>query len=314
MVARFGTSHIHRGAPKLALRISNSRPSHPFDTTDSGVRDEVSVSGVWRRRDEASIRNEIGRQYACSENIDIQIGRVMAKLKELGQLDNTYVIYTADHGMSIGRHGLMGKQNLYQHTWRVPFIVAGPGIQAGQRLEGNIYLLDVLTTLCDLAGFSAPDTSEGTSFKPVLEGKQNQVRDVVYGAYCGGSKPGIRCVKQGDWKLTECESPDRKVIETQLFNLAENPGELIEQHRSASVVSLVQSTPKTNQTNLANDPKYAAKLSEMRSILLAEMRRLDDPFRFSNQPEDGLPAVPKPASRRAKEKAKSGDGKKVNQE
>jgi len=53
---------------------------------------------------------------------------------------------------------------------------------------------------------------------------------------------------------------------------------------------------------------------EMRSILLAEMRRLDDPFRFSNQPEDGLPAVPKPASRPAKEKAKSGDGKKVNQE
>jgi len=320
LLAKYGaTNHtdpdhppsLHSQQPRLP---TNYLTSHPFDTTDSGVRDEVSVSGVWRRRDEASIRNEIGRQYACSENIDIQIGRVMAKLKELGQLDNTYVIYTADHGMSIGRHGLMGKQNLYQHTWRVPFIVAGPGIQAGQRLEGNIYLLDVLTTLCDLAGFSAPDTSEGTSFKPVLEGKQNQVRDVVYGAYCGGSKPGIRCVKQGDWKLTEYESPDRKVIETQLFNLSENPGELIEQHRSASVVSLVQSTPKTNQTNLANDPKYAAKLSEMRSILLAEMRRLDDPFRFSNQPEDGLPAVPKPASRRAKEKAKSGDGKKVNQE
>jgi choline-sulfatase len=135
------------------------------------VRDEVAVSGVWKRRDEASIRNEIGRQYACSENIDIQIGACLKKLEETGELDNTYIIYTADHGMSIGRHGLMGKQNLYQHTWRVPFIVKGPGIKAGSRVEGNIYLLDVLATLCDLAGVAAPKSNEGTSFKPVLKAR-----------------------------------------------------------------------------------------------------------------------------------------------
>lgn len=66
------------------------------------------------------------------------------------------MIYTADHGMAIDRHGLQGKQNLYEHTWRVPFIVKGPGIEANTRAQGNIYLMDVLATLCDLAQVEAP--------------------------------------------------------------------------------------------------------------------------------------------------------------
>ena len=84
------------------------------------MRDEVGVKGVWKNRDERTIRNEMGREFACSENIDIQVGRVLKKLEEMGELDNTYVVYTADHGMAIGRHGLQGKQNLYDHTWRIP--------------------------------------------------------------------------------------------------------------------------------------------------------------------------------------------------
>ena len=153
LLAKYGaTNHTDKDNPPSLHTLQPPLPAnylekHPFDTTDSGVRDEVAVSGVWMRRDEASIRNEIGRQYACSDNIDIQIGRVLKQLEADGELDNTYIIYTADHGMSIGRHGLMGKQNLYQHTWRVPFIVKGPGIAAGTRVEGNIYLLDVLATL-----------------------------------------------------------------------------------------------------------------------------------------------------------------------
>ncbi|HRH97949.1 MAG TPA: sulfatase-like hydrolase/transferase, partial [Prosthecobacter sp.] len=149
---------LHTLQPPLP---ANYLKAHPFDMTHADVRDEVAVSGVWKRRDEASIRNEIGRQYACSENIDIQIGRVLKQLEADGELDNTYIFYTADHGMSIGRHGLMGKQNLYQHTWRVPFIVKGPGIASGTRVEGNIYLLDILATLCDLADVAAPESNEG---------------------------------------------------------------------------------------------------------------------------------------------------------
>lgn len=312
LLAKYGaTNHTDRDSlpprhPKQPRLPANYLPVHPFETTDSAVRDEVAVSGVWKRRDEASIRNEIGRQFACSENIDQQIGRVLAKLEALGELDNTYVIYTADHGMSIGRHGLMGKQNLYQHTWRVPFLVAGPGIAPGSRVDGNIYLLDVLATLCDLAGIPAPPTNEGLSFRPVLEGRKKTVRDVLYGVYSGGGKPGIRCVKQGDWKLIEYESPDRQTRETQLFHLADNPDELLAEHRAADTVALVGSSPGEWQTNLARDPQYAAQLAELRARLLAEMRRLDDPHRLSNQPHDDPPPVAppaKPGKGKAKKKA-----------
>ncbi len=179
---------------------------------------------------------------------------LLDELQRLGELDNTYVIYTADHGMSIGRHGLMGKQNLYQHTWRVPLIVAGPGIPGGRRVEGNVYLLDLLATLCDLAGIPAPATNEGLSFKPVLTGEKPVIREVLYGAYSGGSKPGIRCVKQGDWKLIEYEAPDRGVRETQLFNLRDNPLELLAEHDAAAVVQETGSQPNPNHRNLAGDP------------------------------------------------------------
>lgn len=276
------TPSLHSLQPALPV---NYLSKHPFDNTHADVRDEVEVSGVWRHRDEASIRNELGREYACDENIDIQIGRVLKKLEDMGELDNTYIVYTADHGIAIGRHGLTGKQNLYQHTWRVPFIVKGPGIKPGSRAQGNIYLLDILATLCDLAGVTPPETNEGTSFKPVLEGQKKVIRDVLYGAYAGGSKPGMRCVKQGDWKLIQYEAPDRKVEETQLFNLAENPDEFLPEHGRTGPML----------TNLAKNPAYAAKLKEMQDLLLAEMRRLDDPWRFSNQPDDNLPEPPKPA-------------------
>ncbi len=270
-------------APKLPL---NWLPKHPFHHGHPGLRDEVSVGGVWERRDKVTIRNEIGRQLACSENIDQQVGRVLKKLKAMGELDNTYIIYTADHGMAIGRHGLQGKQNLYEHTWRVPLFVKGPGIKAGSRVTGNVYLLDTLSTLCDLAGIAIPATSQGRSFKPVLMGKQDTIRDVLYGAYCGGTKPGMRSVRKGDWKLIKYDVMDGKVRQTQLFNLRENPHEYIVENHDSKVKAQSEAKPRPGQLNLADDPRHAGKLKEMEILLHSEMKRLGDPHRLWDQPKD----------------------------
>lgn len=294
LLAKYGAvNHTNQSAPPPANPNQpklppNYLPAHPFHHGHPGLRDEVAVSGVWERRDEQTIRNELGREFACSENIDLQIGRVLAKLDSMGELDNTYVVYTADHGMAIGRHGLQGKQNLYQHTWRVPLIVQGPGIQPGARVDGNTYLLDVLATLCDLAGIDPPQSNEGTSFKPVLMGQKKTIREVIFGVYNGGTKPGMRAVKQGDWKLIKHDVLNGAVRQTQLFNLKENPNEFLAEHHAPEVTVLTGVIPAPHQVNLAGNPKYADKLAEMETLLLQEMRRLNDPWRLWDQPSDGL--------------------------
>lgn len=270
--------------PKLPALPVNYLPAHPFPHGHPQLRDEVAVPGVWENRDPRTIRNELGREMACSENIDRQIETVLAKLAQMGELENTYIIYTADHGIAIGRHGLQGKQNLYEHTWRVPFIVKGPGIEPGTRAQGNLYLLDVLPTLCDLAGIDTPTTVEGKSAKPVLEGRSETLREVLYGVYCGGTKPGMRSVKKGDWKLIKYDVLAGSVRETQLFNLAENPDELVAEHKS----------PNPKHRDLAEDPAFADKLAEMEALLLNEMRRLDDPYRLWNQPQEEARSVVQP--------------------
>ncbi len=291
LLKKYGaTNHTDRQSlppahPDQPALPENYLPAHPFHHGHPNLRDEVAVSGVWRNRDERTIRNELGREFACSENIDIQIDRVLKKLDAMGELENTYVFYTSDHGMAIGRHGLQGKQNLYEHTWKVPFIVKGPEIAPGSRAVGNIYLYDVLATLCDLAGIDAPPTNEGISFRNVLFGQQATVRETLYGVYCGGTKPGMRCVKKGRWKLIKYDLLDGQVRKTQLFNLAENPSEFLIQHHAPEVVALTGVQPTSNQLNLASDPRFKAELVEMESLLLSEMQRLNDPYRLWDQPE-----------------------------
>ncbi|TWT60295.1 sulfatase-like hydrolase/transferase [Rubinisphaera italica] len=261
----------------------NYLPEHPFHHGHPNLRDEVAVSGVWKRRDPLTIRNELGREFACSENIDQQIDRVLKKLEAMGELENTYIVYTSDHGMAIGRHGLQGKQNLYEHTWRVPYIVKGPGLPAGKRVQGNIYLLDTLATLCDFAGITPPESNEGISFRKVLEGQESTVRDTLFGVYCGGTKPGMRSVRKGDWKLIKYDVLDGTVRETQLINLKENPHEFLQEHHSQKLQELTGAKPEEHQINLADDPKYAKKLAEMEALLAKEMQRLDDPYRLWDQ-------------------------------
>ncbi|WP_319501883.1 sulfatase-like hydrolase/transferase [uncultured Draconibacterium sp.] len=279
LLAKYGaTNHTDKETlppsnPKQPEVPENYLFEHPFFHGHPELRDEERVPGVWKNRDEQTIRNEQGREFACSENIDIQIGKVLEKLEEMGELDNTYIVYTADHGIAIGRHGLMGKQNLYEHCWRVPFIVNGPGIEAGTRVEGNVYLLDVLPTLCELAGIAQPETVQGKSFKPVLEGKESTIRDVMYGVYAGGTKPGMRSVRKGDWKLIKYDMMDGAVRETQLFNLAKNPYEFLPEHGKTAEM----------ETDLAENPKYADKLAEMEALLLQQMEENNDPYRLWNQ-------------------------------
>ena len=98
-------------------------------------------------------------------------------------------------------------------------------------------------------------------------------------------------VKKGDWKLIKYEVEKTGIKHTQLFNLNDNPQEFMKEHHVPAVMALTGAKPGPGQINLASHPKYANKLKEMESVLLSEMRRHDDPYRFWNQPDDGLPVA-----------------------
>jgi choline-sulfatase len=104
----------------------------------------------------------------------------------------------------------------------------------------------------------------------------------------------MRCVKQGDWKLIKYDVMDGEIRETQLFNLAQNPHEFIAEHNKGDA----------RLTDLAENPEHATKLAEMEALLLAEMRRLDDPYRLWNQPDDGLEPPTEAKPRRKKTPAR----------
>ena len=133
--------------------------------------------------------------------------------------------------------------------------------------------MDILPTLCDLAGIDIPADVDGLSFNAVLKGEKESVRDVMYGVYCGGTKPGMRCVKKGDWKLIKYDVMDGAVRETQLFNISNNPNEYLAEHNKTGEM----------EQNLANNPKYAKKLQEMEDLLLQQMVQNNDPYRLWDQ-------------------------------
>ncbi len=93
--------------------------------SSSGIRDEM-LAPFPRTRDAVRLHRQ--EYYAHSTYMDAQIARILEALDRSGKAANTYVISTADHGLAVGEHGLMGKQNLYEHSVRMPYVIAGPGI------------------------------------------------------------------------------------------------------------------------------------------------------------------------------------------
>jgi len=219
-------------------------PVHPFDNGEMTVRDEKLAP--WPRTPEV-IRRHLADYYACITCLDHHFGRIVDSLKELGQLDNTIIIFAGDNGLSLGEHGLMGKQNLYEFGgMHVPLVIAGPGIQHG-RSDAFVYLFDLFPTLCQLARVPVPGAVEGKGFAPILAGKPFQGRDVMFTAY----KNVQRGLRDDRWKLIRYPQINR----TQLFDLQNDPREL---------------------NDLAADPTRAAKINELMDRLAAIQRQWSD--------------------------------------
>ena len=228
---------------KLALPKS-FLPQHPFNNGELTIRDEKLAP--WPRTPEA-IRRHTADYYAMISHLDAQVGRILKALDESGKAKNTLIVFTSDHGLALGRHGLLGKQNLYDHSMRPPLILAGPGVPKGERSDALCYLLDLFPTVCDLTGVPIPETVEGKSLAPVLAGKQKAVRDSVFLAY----RDCQRAVRTDRWKLIRYP----QINKSQLFDLENDPDEL---------------------KDLANDANHAGRVKELTALLEDWQKQLGD--------------------------------------
>lgn len=215
----------------------NFRTTHPFDNGEMYVRDELLEA--MPRRPEA-VQQHIADYYAIIAHVDEQVGRILDELEATGEAGNTILIFAGDNGLACGQHGLMGKQNLYDHSIRVPLIIAGPGIPANQRSDTLCYLSDIYPTLCDLLGLEIPTTVEGKSLAPCFADPTTQIRNRLHFAYRGVQ----RAVKRDQMKLIEYAVDGKRA--TQLFDLAIDPLEM---------------------SNLADDPEKTDILATMRAEL-----------------------------------------------
>jgi arylsulfatase A-like enzyme len=194
---------------------ANFLERHPFDHGNLTGRDERLLPSPRMPRD---IRQELAAYYAVLCHMDAQIGRILAAIDDTGQAASTIVVFTSDHGLAIGSHGLVGKQNMYEHTVNVPLVMRGPGIAAGATCRAQCYLRDLFPTVCDLAGVPIPPGLDGRSLGPVLGGRADAVHPFVIGYFQNSQ----RMIRTDRWKLIRYPRAGRD----QLFDIQTDPAEL----------------------------------------------------------------------------------------
>jgi arylsulfatase A-like enzyme len=209
----------------------NFLPEHPFDNGEMRIRDEELAP---MPRTPEVIRQHIADYYGMISDMDEKVGEIMAALNRNGLMDNTIVVYLSDHGLSVGQHGLLGKQNQYDHSMRTPMMIAGPGVPVGERRDALVYSFDLFPTLCELAGIAIPHTCEGHSLFALMHGHKTAHRDTIFSAYQrsqGESRQYQRMVRDKRYKLIEYVVDDGR--QTQMFDLESDPWErhnLADQH------------------------------------------------------------------------------------
>jgi len=239
---------VHYDPEKIPLP-ANFLAQHPFNNGEMTIRDEQLLP--WPRT-ATDIRAMLADYYRYISYLDQLIGRVLDALDASPAARNTFIIFAADSGVARGSHGLIGKQNLYEHSLRVPLIIAGPGVPANTTTDALCYLYDVLPTLGALTQVPGPKTNEGIDLSPALHDPRKPARSSLTFAY----QKVQRALRDERFKLIRYPQIDR----TQLFDLANDPDEI---------------------HDLAALPEHAARVTAMTMTLAAELNQLDDPAPFT---------------------------------
>ena len=223
--------HMPKEAPWF-LQVNFGGPHPPFDAPAEFVdayRDAIFPTPV-APGDGPSDHLAVRRQYAAMlSQMDVWVGRLLDILDQRGERPRTFIVYTSDHGDMLGDHGLWNKGRAYEGSVRVPLIVAGPGIEAGDVDEDAlIESIDLAATILDWAGAPAIPNADAQSLVPYLSGGAD-----VHRLHTLSALQGWRMVTDGRWKLIRDRSGesclfdlDQPVAETN--DLAGREPEIVE--------------------------------------------------------------------------------------
>ncbi len=195
----------------------------------------------------------IAHYWGYCTYIDDQVRRILERLETLGLVDNTVVVYAADHGDMLGSHRLFNK-GMYDETYRIPLIVRWPGhIPAGTECDAFVSLVDLMPTMLDMAGVGIPDGLDGRSLLSWLHGEKVAAwPDDIFAEFHGYESAlfSQRMVRTRSWKYVY--NPG---AEDELYDVESDPGEL---------------------RNLAPDLGYRHVLRRMKARLRIWMERTGD--------------------------------------
>lgn len=229
MYVAFNAPHDPRQAPKSYVDAydldsiatpKSFMPEYPFaEAMGSGreLRDEMLAPFP---RTEYSVKVNRQEYYALVTHLDEQIGKILSSLETHNLRENTFIFFTSDHGLAIGEHGLLGKQNMFDHSIRVPFVMLGPNVPKDKKISTDIYLQDIMATSLELAGVNKPSYVDFNSLLDLATSKTSKGNyPAVYGCYEEASQ---RMIRKDNYKLIVYP----KIEKLLLFDLRADPLEL----------------------------------------------------------------------------------------
>lgn len=222
-------------------------PSYPY-SKQIGAYNVRAEHMAPRPRTEFSLKTHRKEYYALISHLDYEIGRVLNKLAQLGLSENTYIVFTSDHGLSLGNHSFMAKQSMYDHSLASPLIMVGPHLPKNKTSNQRVYIQDIVPTILDWANADKTDI-EFNSITLDKNGQLTRPEQPIYGGY----KQLSRCIVQDNWKLIIYPNAPK----LRLFDLNTDPYEL---------------------NDLADKPEYKSKIKQLSQVLIQEQKRLDDPL------------------------------------
>lgn len=254
----YNAPHDPRQSPKEFLDLYDPEslsipesflPENPYgEKTGEGRKCRDEALGPFPRTHYA-VQKHKQEYYALITHLDMQIGRIITYLKENDLYDNTLIVFSADHGLAMGRHGFLGKQNLYEHSMKPPLIWVGPGISKGERRDQLVYLQDLVPTIFEYVGVEKPERYQFESMLSAINDKKAAGRSAIYGAF----QQSQRMVRNDRYKLYFL-IPYNTAL---LFDLKRDPEEL---------------------NNLYGDKKYDSIVKELASEYLEVAKECGDQF------------------------------------